>query len=433
VKARAVLEQLKTIASSDRALTVADQMILSATNLLTSLIVVNVAGPAMFGIYSVILVVVNLICGGFSSLVSGQMMLTIAASRERTRNSFARTTFGLHLFCNALVALLALAFLAVLWKIDAVGSFNPRDFIAAVGLVFALSSFEFFRQFLYVTRQFRLSVILTASFCVIHFACLAFVILSAPETSVVALAVGSLAAGYLFAVVVNKAVWRAMSSGKVLGVRAARALFARYWEQGRFGFAGLFLTWVQNQSLSLILLWHQGALVVGYYNLARLMLMPLSVFNTGLLKGLTPQFRRLARKQDLDEVARLADRQARFSLLVLAAYSMALAVLYLGAFINPFIEYIDEVWPFVVMWCLITGMTVFRSWLSQFFIAQVDFRFLLKVSLIAASTTMIMVGFAILADVDALLFSATIAVGEVVLMILTYRERKSVLTTREPL
>ena len=415
--------RLGRLASSNRAMTVGDQMLLSAANLLTSLVVVKVAGPALFGVYSVVLVVVTLACGAFSALVSGQMMLAISARGTRVREALLRATVGV----QAGVLAACTAPLLLLWLGSGASGTAARlhvpEVLAGALLVVALSGFELFRRYLYVIERFRLSFALTCLFAAVHVAGTALVVLRAPAESVVVWVLVSLATGYAAAVALNLPGWRGVARGKRLGAGAVRAMLARYWDQGRFGFSGLALTWVQNQSLSIVLLWYASATTVGYFNLGRLVMMPVTVFNTGLLNGLTPQFRRMAVGGRPAELARAGDRQGLLSVGVLGVWMLVLGAVHATGLLERFVDYADEVWPFVLAWALITGLTTFRSWLSQFFIAFVDFRFLLRASLVSAATTAALAGASTAVGAPALAFAFAIAAGEIVSAVLIRRRR----------
>ena len=128
---------------------VADQVLLSLANLIVAYLLLASVGVEIFGLYSFLMVMCNLLSGGFSSVIHGQMVLRVAGKRQAIKGSVFRNTFYLYLLLFSIFAFLSGI---VLSQLDVIPYFegNVRAIAAAGIFCFLLSMFDLFRKYTYV-------------------------------------------------------------------------------------------------------------------------------------------------------------------------------------------------------------------------------------------------------------------------------------------
>ena len=411
--------------------TVGDQVLLSAANFLASIAVMRSAGVEWFGIYSFIVVVATFFHGLFASMIFGQMTLTIATSRARARETFfaatVRQQVGIYL---AGAALLGAAAAVPAWR-DAFARYAPEIAVAVLYTVL-LSMFDLFKRYLYVADEQRRSFLYTSAYFALFLVLLGAVFLFAPAEHVVRLVLASFVAALGASVLTNRFCLDAMRRAKPLPWRDVRRLLGRYGRQGRFSVLGTLVTWVQNQSMTPFLMWASGPTIVGVFNIARLLVTPVQIVNTGVSNGIMPQLRRVFRAEGFSALSARISAIFRFNLAFTLCYFAALGAAAAMGWLQLLIPEFDDVRPYLGIWAAITLATLYRTWITQFFIAAIDFSFLLKASVYGAVATfsgMLLCHFVFDDDYATV---AMILVGELVLIErLSRRKRSSCRAERE--
>jgi len=265
-----------------------EQSGLSASNFIFSLLVLRSAGVASLGEYGFWFVMCQLMAMTALGLAIRQMVLQ---SADRTfveqRARFVATclvVLGLQLVQAAVLATL------ISLRPPAEGAVA---FAISVTLYTALLNFsELVRQYLYMRNRHRLSVLYTAaalSLSVFGFAFVSLTGLTAhPERDAFwFLAIGH--GGYSLIVVLSLCAsagfWHFSRSG-------VERVVLDCWRYGRPATAGMAVTWIQNQSVTPMLMLMMGPIAVGYYQIARMIITPVNMITQGLSKSALPHIRR---------------------------------------------------------------------------------------------------------------------------------------------
>jgi len=193
-----------------------------------------------------------------------------------------------------------------------------------------------------------------------------------------------LALGFVGGIVVNHVCIRVLLRAKWRGWGFTFAKMRSYWQHARFSLVGMSITWLQNQSVTPLLLLLTNPLVVGYFSFARLMVMPLSVINQGLINNSTPQLRRLAEKQTPASVSTKLRELSRVNMLISIVYILLLSASHLSGIFDKLVPDYNAIAWFLGFWVISLIVTMQRFWISQFFVVHMQFKFLLISSAIVA-------------------------------------------------
>jgi len=397
---------------SHRILTITDQLILSAMGFATSAAIVKLGDIEQLGIYGAFLAVVTLVHSSYSSVVSGQMLLFISGESIKLKDSYFRLTEVIWLFYSvAAIVVTLLLSLSISYIAD--GAQSTTVFTAGLCAV-AISIFEQHRKLLYVKKHFLLSTILTCVFIVVHVLVSYYLITRDSLYYSATDAFTSLAIAYLVAAALNPVVVKTITNAKKIKVKKAWLLHRKYLEQGRFAFGGLSLAWLQNQSISVYILLIFGPTVAGLFNLGRLITMPIMVVNTGLINGVLPTLRILGVDKKLTELKETTRKFAVLSLGLNLVYIVVVVIAFRIDWIVNLQEDLLAASSYVYFWLILTTGIVWRTWVTQFLIANLKFQKLLKFNAISAFITFS--GFILLTVLGSspLLVACVMFVGELV-------------------
>ena len=402
---------------------ISEQILMSGSNMLASLVVVSAAGVEQFGIYSFVFVLTTLANGVFSSLLHRQMMLDISAAENQERHNVFAATLALELLFMAGGTLILLLVFWLLGQRLQMDTHLPL-LIASVAYVCLNNIFDLFKQYLYTTDNQVYSLRCTVIYIAFQFLGLAWIMFGAETDETNAAVYLLFALSLLASLAMNKLCREALKASRWLGWSYISDVFKRYFKQGRFSLQGMTLTWLQNQSINPILMLISGPLVVGYFSLARLMVMPLSVVNQGLVNSSTPALRRVFQNKGADELTKNIASLNRKNLIFSAFYISILAVAHVTGLLERFVPSYEQVKWYLLLWIVMISVMIYRFWLGQFFVVSMRFKFLLFVSVIALAVTMSgMLVFGVLLSIVpiALLF---VIVGELVTIGMFKREHR---------
>lgn len=366
---------------------VAEQILMSGSNMLASIVVVKVANIAQFGIYSFIFVFSTLILGIFGTLLHRQMMLKIASESPSIQKNTFFATLAIDIVGIIFIILTGIAIVALLsirWDISSYYS------LIAAGSAFTLLMvlFDAFKQYLYTTDNQAYSLRSTIIYIGIQLLLLALIVWKVPGEHVVAFVyyafsvalIGSLAANRLCRSAITDAQWR--------GWQNTSQLFKGYYKQGRFSVTGMSIAWAQSQSINPFLMAFSGATTAGYFSLGRLMIMPMAVVRQGLVNSSTPTLRRLFKQGGLAPMSSKITTHLKQTFLFSAPYC---ALLLIGHFSGLFFRWIPEyaiVQWYLLFWVVLILCNIYRFWHGQFFIVSMQFKLLLRISIITVLVTL---------------------------------------------
>jgi len=406
--------------------TVVDQLLLSATAFGTAVATAKYSDIKQLGIYSTFLVLLTLVQTIYASLVSGQMLLYSSNKCARIQHAIFRLT-------TCLWAIYAVIFISVVglayWLLESYITNTYRlPAIATALCVIAITLFEQNRRHYYMQSRFLTSITSTTVFLLIHL-CLSLVAywyFSAKYTAAVALS--SLSLSYLAAALLSAPLWRCVRGSKHLPISLCCALQSRYAAQGKFGCGGLVLAWLQNQSINVFLLTFYGATVAGQFSLGRLMATPALVLNNGLMSGVLPELRKKATKGKPRQLAEATQRHSNLSVVLTATYSVCLVFALQAGWLDNTLPAIADAKRFIVFWAFLTALMVWRMWATQFFIALIEFKLLLKCSIVSTTYSLTALIMFSVMRLDPTLTALNIIIGETILIYLLIKHKNRILS-----
>lgn len=412
---------LNALLLSRQAYSVFDQILLSLTNLVASYLILLSVGAEIFGLYSFLMVVCNFISGSFSSILHGQMTLRIAGKRQTLIKSNFLSTFVLYLsiFCVFFVL-----FGCVVATVDSIPYFqdNKRAIVAAVFFSFLLSLFDLFRKYTYVMDRQDISVVSTAVYFVLLVLGMSFVQLE--ESSALFTVFIIFCISKSIALCVNYLCLATLLSAKSMNLSARLTLLSRYWRQGKFSFLGMLTSWVQNQGITPFLMFVAGPLIVGYFNLARLLTVPVTVVNAGLINSALPRLRETYKQSGFFDVQHKVFTLININVVLSGVYFLVLfAFHYVGILDRVFPDY-QEAIPFLVIWSFVATSILYRSWLTQQYVVSMKFKFLLFTGIASASITYILIGILYVTTQNYYTVPVAVWLGETFLIVLLRHQRK---------
>ena len=169
-----------------------------------------------------------------------------------------------------------------------------------------------------------------------------------------------------------------------------------------------------------------GPLLVGYFNLGRLIVMPLNVMMVGLINSSTPTLRRVFQKDGAEHLTSVIKDLARKNMIFTGVYVSLLAGAHLTGLMQRFVPDYNQVKWFLLLWIVTITVSIYRFWFGQYFIVSMQFKFLMRVSVVASVLTLagMLIFGVLLAVLPLALLSAV--VGEFVTIALYERERRRV-------
>lgn len=410
--------------------TVAEQILFSASSMLASIVVVAAAGVSWFGIYSFMFVLASLGNAFISTLLLRQMTLEISTLDTEQRQNVFLATLAMMSIIFLSTFLLTLLLLAPLADDHLLQQYRA-ELIACELFVFFYSFFDAARQYLYVTDRHRNSFFYTLIYAASLGTILLLVLLySEPEQ-----VVHRVFLGYAFSTIAcltcNRMFYQSVLDAHWQSWRYVLSVFQGYFKQSRFRLVGLGVNWTQNQSFNPFLMLVAGPLVAGYFSLARLLVMPMSVVNQGLTNSAIPNLRRSYKNDGNDSLVSRIRELDNKNLIFSAGYITLLSVAHFSGLLNFLIPDYQEVKWFLLIWVASLLITIHRFWISQFFVVSMQFKYLMKVSITALAvslTGMLVVGYGLGYVHFALLF---VIAGELVAIFIFKRRRANILANGE--
>lgn len=410
-----------------RILTITDQLLLSALGFATSAAIVKLGDIEQLGVYAALLAVVTLVQTSYSSVVSGQMLLFISGESIKLKDSYFRLTEIIWLFYSAAAIFFTLLLSFLVSRIA--DDVQAKSVFSAGLCAIAISIFEQHRKLLYVKKHFLISTILTCIFLFVHISVSYYFIVKNSFYYSATDAFISLTIAYLVAAILNPIAIATIKNAKKIRITKAWGLHKKYLKQGKFAFGGLSLAWLQNQSISLYFLLIFGPTVAGLFNLGRLVIMPIMVINTGLINGVLPTLRILASKKKLTELTASTKRYAVFSLVLNLFYVTFVVVALKVDWIIGLQKDLSTATNYIYFWLILATGIIWRTWVTQFLIANLKFQTLLKFNAISAFVTLS--GFILLTILgsSALLIACVMLVGELINYAMVKAEQHRLLKT----
>lgn len=347
-----------------------------------SLIVLKFSGVEAFGVYSFVFLLCQLSAAISTTVVVRQMVLHISNETINIQKQvFVDTVFiVLILFLVKLSVVLLVLFLV--FKSE----FNEYVALATSAALYALSldMYDLFRQYLYVRNKQRISFLYTVMGVATSAVLLLFYILYIPSHDLYKVLFVALAAGMTTSALLNVYTISEFTNTLQKGTSTLFLTFNKYLETGKIALLGMLLTWVQNQSLTPILMFLSGPLVVGYYNVAKMCFMPVGVIVSGFSKSLLPRLRRIYKTQGGAILYAEVAKYQKKSLQLTSIYFVIVVAIMLSAITAEVIPIESEYLMYVFCTGVIVSLSTFRFWLTQYFVTKLKFGLLLQASVIGA-------------------------------------------------
>lgn len=366
---------------------VAEQIVLSVSNMAASLVVVKTAGLKWFGIYSFIFVMATLISAFFSNLLHRQMVLLIASSSPQDQKRVFIATVAIQAVVIVILGCMLALFVSLFSMTFLVTEFGSELITAAVFVAF-YNFYDLCRQYLYVLDKQAYSLRRTLVYIGVLIFGIVWIVLYAPSSDVVASMYGVFGTAFFISLISNRQCHRAFREGEWVSWVHVMTILKSYFAEGRFRLVGMLVTWAQNQSMNPVLMWLGGPLVAGYFSMARLMVMPMAVVNHGLTNSTTSELRRCYEASGAGDLHKGIARYMKLNFMMAALYCIALMLAHATGALNQFVPEYEFVKWFLAIWVVTLLVTMYRHWLTQFFIVSMQFRFLMNVSIAALAVSM---------------------------------------------
>lgn len=396
-----------------------EQSGLSACSFLYSLVIVKAAGVSELGTYTFWFVMCQFMAMLTLGLATKQMVLALSNKTSTDRLSGFLST------CNIV---LVLQVLQVLLLALVVSIYPPTNNVMGLwlGLAFYCVSFNFaelFRQFHYINSRQRQSLYLSAvslSVGVVGFLLFAWL----GDGDALELSVfWFLGAGNLIYVALAYHFVKARNTIKLSSWSASWSLCMQYWKHGVPATGGMLVTWIQNQSITPLLMFMLGPLYVGYYSIARMIVMPVNVVTTGLAKSALPSISRMYGNGNQSALQSAIQSHYRTSMSIVYGYVFVVAVVsWLVVNVLELIDLNKALGSLFVATVLVMMLSNYRFWITQNFVVRMQFGILLRLGIVASCATVCMMLLGGLVFKSAILVVLAPAVGELIL-IATLRPR----------
>ena len=403
-----------------------EQAGLSANNFLYSLLIVRLVGVDALGVYGFWFVMCQLLANLNVSMVINQMVLRVADGTVAEQRTVLAATFRLLLALQAVQTLALSALVALRPPEHGAIGFT----LAVVAYTATLNLAEAARQYLYMRSRQRLSLIYTAFGLSIGAAGFALELFLDPVREPANAAFWFQALGQACYVAIALSAFHRPRQAWLDSREVVADVGRSYWRHGRFATAGAAVTWLQNQSVTPLLMFLFGATAVGYYHVARMIVTPVNMIATGLAKSALPQVRRAWGTGDPDALAAEASVHRSLNMRLVVGYvALAGAVLAVGS-IAGLIELRPGVlWMFAAT-VFVMILSNYRFWTSQQFVVRMRFAYLLRLGIVASALTVaaMLVAGAVLRDAALVILAS--AIGEIFLIVVLDKALASEAETR---
>jgi len=390
-----------------------EQSGLSASNFFFSLVIIKFAGISELGAYTFWFVVCQFIAMLTMGLATRQMVLEFADKTSKDQRNGFRAT------CRVVLAM-QVGLVLVLGAL--VRFYPPSDnalgLWVALGLYSASFNFvELHRQFYYLTSRQRQSLWFSGlSLGLGALGFLVFVligVIDAPEISAFwFLAFGNL----MYVVLAIRSGWAKRSIGVTESI-SPWVLCRRYWRYGVPATGGMFVTWMQNQSATPLLMFMLGPLAVGYYSVARMIVTPVNMVTTGLAKSALPQIRRALGGGNLSALTSAVHAHCRTSMRIVYGYVFVVGLGWLVVRFFGIVESGGALVELFIATVLVMILSNYRFWISQNFVVQMQYITLLRLGIVASCATVIMMLIGGMVFKSAIWVVIAPAIGEIILIL----------------
>jgi len=410
-----------------RYFSVGDQIILSAANFLSSILVLSAGGVAQLGVFSFVFVLSSLVANSIDTLLHRQMMLHISASAIQKKRKIFKSSFVLQLMLIFIFACLVSIFCLSFFKKNILE--YPGLFISTILYIYSFTIYELFRNYLYISNKYYHSLRVTVIFLVTYSLCgvLIFIFVSENVETFVFL---SLFFGFTVAVVANKFAWKNMGLAGTASIKDVIQLCSYYFKSGKFALGGMALSWIQLKSINPILMFLGGALAAGYFSIARMIVLPALVFNHGLLISSAPRMRRAYKKSNIARLDELLKKELQNILLFYCLMLVAIFFLYMSGLFYHFVPDFDNVKEYLFVWLIVSLITLQRSWVTQFFIIRAEFIYLLRINVIVVGILAILYVCFSLATESLPLVLTSVALAEVLLTVILSKRKRALCASK---
>jgi len=352
----------------------------SASNFLVSLMILGYSGVAKLGEYGFWFA----LCGFSTLMVAGfavnQMVLHVADSSILKQRAVMTTTF-------VVVVLLQILPGTFLWW--AVASRHPSDsvFALAVPVIVYTAMYNFaelVRQFLYMRRRQRLSLFYAAFSTMLAVLVFAFIVYVVKPPSIIEPAFWCLAAAQFGYVAMASLSGRAWKFGVISNLKLTLDTLKFYWTHGRVAASGMLVMWAQNKSVNPMLVLMIDTVAAGFYQIARMIVMPINMITLGIARSAMAEVRRawgLGNKQALKGAI---GTQLRTSMIVVFLYLLLVGIGFLVVKLFDVREIQENFLLVFLSAVIVVILSNYRYWLSQYLAVQLQFGFLLKIGCFAA-------------------------------------------------
>ncbi len=398
-----------------------EQSGISASNFFISLMVLNFAGLATLGEYGFWFALSEfstLFLAGYA--INNMVLYAGHSTIERQRKAFVITL--------GVVAVLQIIPGVILWSIVVIRNESSSPLLLALPIVLYVALYNFSeltRQFLYMRGRQRLSVIYAAFSVVLSVLVFCFVLFVVKTDSILALAFWCLVwiqFGYIVFATIYSRAWRLVTG---LTRKEISDCLAFYWQHGRLASAGMLVAWAQNKSINPVLVLTLDSIAAGYYQVAKMIFMPISMITVGFARSAMKQVRSAWGDGNEKLLRQSIMGHLRSSLLVVIIY---LALAAIGMYLSAILDWRQiprELMVIFIATAVVVVLSNYRYWLSLYFAVQLQFGFLLYMGCIAAILAMLWMLTAGLLFEVAFLVVIGSGIGECFLIAILHRRIKT--------
>ncbi|MFK8069126.1 MAG: lipopolysaccharide biosynthesis protein [Gammaproteobacteria bacterium] len=365
---------------------VLEQIFMSGSSMITSIVVLSKGGVSNFGIYSFIQVISLLITGAFMTLLHRQMMLAIASYNTKNQRRFFLATMKIEIVGLFLFMLLVAGGWYVLSKYLNIIEFQKTVFLASLYITLFVI-YDAFKQYSYTTENQIYSLKISVVFLSFQALMLAYLYFYTDSKGTLENIYLCLSASLAIGILSNRYCIKNLLHARSVSYKFCRKTISIYFKQGRFSLFGMAITWVQNQSMNPFLMLIGGPVIAGYFSIGRLFIMPVAVVTQGIVNSTLPKLRRLYKNSG----ETLLTPQIHLYFLKTSAFTVLyftlLALLHFAGMLDSVLTDYAHIKLFLLYWITISTLTMIRFWVAQFFIVTMKFKFLLNLSIISALVT----------------------------------------------
>lgn len=408
----------------DALLGLLDQGLLSLANLGLGLFLIHAASQQAYGLYVVAYASIMLGVGLANALITTQMTVLAPEKKAAEQDRYLYSMLA----GQYLVLIPMLLGTGVVLMVLLTGGLIDIEIARLAALVCAalpgVLLLEYFRRFFLLKLRLVAVLLLDLGFVALLFSLVAALQRLLPAHLHLAAIGAHGVAGLLVGLV---ALHGAGMRGP-LRAGAVSAALSEAWRQGKWAIAGVKVTWLQSQSYVYLLGALGGAASVAEVSAARLLMAPLVVFHTGLVRTFIPRVAILRCAAGRGCAERLARKVLISALVVIALYTAVVAQFGVDFGGAIFTDAYRNVGAFVLLWGAIFLLQAVRS--NSAMLLQVLKQFRLITLANALTAAMVVVASVVLIDVYGGLGSlVAMAGGELILAGLLWRALRDVRAT----